>query len=168
LELIATNSEHLQDWRAKTIPSLTQNLITEVADQIARDFDRLADLSVEVENTALQISADHLRKILEEVISNAFKFSAAQTSVRVIGQVNKSHFNLSVTNYGKGMQPEQIANLGAFMQFERQYEQQGSGLGLALTKQIVELYSGQLHIESIPDHKTIIHIILPILQPDYS
>jgi len=162
LELIAHNPEQLKAWRAKTTTCCTENLITEVARQIATEFERSPDLSVEIENITLQISFDHLKKIASEIINNAFKFSPTQSSVSILGSVVQNHFNLFVTNYGRGMKPEQIANTGAFMQFERQvYEQQGSGLGLALTKQIVELYGGQLHIDSIPDEQTTIHIILP-------
>ena len=61
------------------------------------------------------------------------------------------------------MTTAQVANLGAYMQFERKlYEQQGSGLGLTIVKRLVELHSGKLVIESIPEVETKVHIYLPI------
>jgi signal transduction histidine kinase len=58
---------------------------------------------------------------------------------------------------------EQIANLGAYMQFERKNSlQPGSGLGLAIAKLLAELHGGELKIESIPGQQTIVHVILPV------
>ncbi len=60
------------------------------------------------------------------------------------------------------MTAAQIANLGAFTQFERNlYEQQGSGLGLALVKKLSDLYNGTFNVESIPDVTTMIKLVLP-------
>jgi signal transduction histidine kinase len=63
------------------------------------------------------------------------------------------------------MTPEQIAAVGAYMQFGRkQYEQQGSGLGLVISKRLVELHGGELTIESVPGEKTTVTVILPLAE----
>jgi signal transduction histidine kinase len=60
------------------------------------------------------------------------------------------------------MAPQQIADIGAYMQFERKlHEQQGSGLGLAIAKRFSELLGGSLTIKSQSDAGTIVTIILP-------
>jgi signal transduction histidine kinase len=59
------------------------------------------------------------------------------------------------------MTSEQIANLGAYMQFERKlYEQQGSGLGLAIAQRLAQLHGGELTIESSPGKETKVHVSL--------
>jgi signal transduction histidine kinase len=56
---------------------------------------------------------------------------------------------MKVTDEGRGFRAEDIAKVGAYMQFERHtYEQQGSGFGLVLAKKITAFYKGSLDIES--------------------
>jgi signal transduction histidine kinase len=60
------------------------------------------------------------------------------------------------------MNDQQIANIGAFIQFERQfYEQQGMGLGLSLAKTLVEFYGGKIDIQSQENVGTTLCISIP-------
>jgi len=133
-----------------------------IAKEKAKDAHREADLILQVTPTEeLQMAEDHFRKIIEELVDNALKFSQAGTPVRITAVVREGTFTLSVMDSGRGMTPEQIANIGAYMQFDRKlYEQQGSGLGLAIVKGLVELYEGQLSITSVPHQQTTVCIQL--------
>jgi two-component system, sensor histidine kinase and response regulator len=72
-------------------------------------------------------------------------------------------FILNVTDHGRGMTPEQIASIGAYMQFERKlYEQQGTGLGLVIAKRLTELHGGQMTITSVPGEHTTVRAMLPV------
>ena len=56
---------------------------------------------------------------------------------------------LTVTDEGRGMPAEQIAKIGAFMQFDRKtHEQQGLGLGLSIARRLAELFQGRLSVRS--------------------
>ena len=56
---------------------------------------------------------------------------------------------ISFIDHGRGMTPEQITTIDAYIQFERfKYEQQGLGLGLAIVRRLVNLHNGELTIES--------------------
>jgi len=60
------------------------------------------------------------------------------------------------------MSPEQIAGIGAFVQFERKiYEQQGSGLGLTIVARLAKLHGGNLEVQSRPGNGTVVKITLP-------
>ncbi|HEY9657248.1 MAG TPA: ATP-binding protein, partial [Allocoleopsis sp.] len=93
---------------------------------------------------------------------NAFKFSLPGTPVQIVSSMSKTEFHLFVIDQGQGLTQEQIASIGGYMQFQRQfYEQQGSGLGLSIAKRIIELQGGELAIESFPGKQTIVRISLP-------
>ncbi|MGA9377677.1 MAG: response regulator [Phormidium sp.] len=161
LELIATNAERIKALRTYQTDRV-DSLISEQATQQTKQLQREADLHLQLEDAQLNISPTRLKKVVEELVDNAGKFSVPGTPIQIVSQVKNNSFILSITDKGRGMKPEQIENLGAYMQFERKlYEQQGSGLGLVIAKRIIELHGGSLTIESIPDRHTTVQITLP-------
>ena len=163
LELIATNPERVQALRCSGEKSDTKKIIVEVALQKAQKVNREADLHLELSEAIVLISELRFKKIVEEIVDNAFKFSTAGTPVRLFSSFASKTFNLSVIDSGRGMTEAQISNLGAYMQFERNlYEQQGSGLGLIIAKRLIELYGGKLIIESLPGQQTSVQVTLPM------
>lgn len=161
LELVATDIKRFQEFQDIEF-SYTKRVITEVTRNTAQAVGREADLFVELQDATVQIPESRLNKIVEEIIDNALKFSAPGTPIDVISITNNSTFILSISDQGRGMSAEQIASLGAYMQFERKlHEQQGSGLGLIIAKRLVELHGGELNIESTPRKGTTVRISLP-------
>lgn len=137
-------------------------VITNIATQVARRHDREADLQLSLQNTAIKIADIKLKKIVEELTENAFKFSKSGTLVGITATTDASGMTLTITDRGRGMTSDQIAGLGAYIQFERRfYEQQGSGLGLAIAKRLTELHGGVMTIDSVPGEYTTVQITLP-------
>ena len=133
----------------------TRTVIEQVAKKTAANAERVADLTLELTDTPAQISEADLSKITEELISNAFKFSQLGTKVKIMGVSSSDSFMLCVADTGRGMTAEQLKNIGAYSQFERKlYEQQGSGLGLIISKRLTELHGGKFTIESVPNKGT--------------
>lgn len=161
LELTMRDPERLRVLHGKEThyPNV---LITNIATQVARRVGREADLQLNLQNTIVQIADIKLKKIVEELTENAFKFSKPGTPVKIMAVANQKGLTLYISDQGRGMTPEQISGLGAYMQFERRfYEQQGSGLGLAIAKRLVELHGGELEIESLPGKHTTVQVTLP-------
>lgn len=162
LELIAQSPERVAAIRQSKTYSI-EPVLEYRAIQQAKQAEREEDLQINVQDSTVSIAEARMIKIVEELLDNAFKFSLKGTPVLLDTWVEKNQFILSVTNYGRGMTPEQIHFIGAYMQFERKlYEQQGSGLGLVLSKNIAELFGGKLTIESVPDGKTTVRVYLPV------
>ncbi|XHX77178.1 MAG: response regulator [Stenomitos frigidus ULC029] len=148
---------------------LPSALITNVATAIAKQERRETDLHLELQSTKIQISDLKLKKVLEELIGNAFKFSAAGTPIHLSSTIVDNGLKLTITDRGRGMTAEQLASLGAYMQFERKfYEQQGSGLGLVIAKRLIELHGGDITINSIPEQQTTVQVTFPGCQSEYS
>jgi signal transduction histidine kinase len=139
-------------------------IIKTVAMQQAKNAQRESDLSLDVvETESVQITQDNLEKIVLELVDNAFKFSPSGTPVRITTSISDSYYFLTVNDKGLGMTPDQIAMIGAYMQFERKlHEQQGTGLGLAIVKLLAELHDGELTIECSPQRVTIAKVTLDI------
>lgn len=162
LELIAGNPDRVKGLRSHNA-DYSQTVITEQATQQAQKAERKDDLRLNLQNANVQISPNRLKKLVEELLDNAFKFSAPGTPVSVSSELAENSFILCVKDKGRGMTDEQIANMGAYMQFERKlYEQQGSGLGLAIAKRLAELHGGELTVQSIPGEETIMRVVLPL------
>ncbi len=90
-------------------------------------------------------------KVLYNLLSNAMKFTLKGGSIRVTLQPAGDHCLLKVRDTGIGIRPDQMPHLfERFRQAEgsanRSYE--GSGLGLALVRELVELHGGQITVDS--------------------
>ena len=83
--------------------------------------------------------------------------------VHVSANAGNSNFTLTVSDAGRGMTAKEIEDIGAFMQFQRKlYEQQGAGLGLAVTRQLISLHGGTFAIDSEPHTRTTVTVTLPL------
>lgn len=164
LELIVTNPERMQIWRNRSDRTLAKEAIASVAADIARQANRQNDLQLELlQDAIVKIAEQDLKKVVAEIVANAFKFSLVGNPVHLITNTDGNFLILCVINKGRGMTAEQISQIGAYMQFERKlYEQQGSGLGLIIAKRLTELYEGKFSINSIPHQQTIVRIALPL------
>lgn len=139
----------------------TRSLIESIARFKAQEARRQQDLRLTMADEALiRLSARSLHKIVNEVLDNAFKFSAPGTPVHVVTERSGAQWFLTIIDRGRGMTPEQITNIGAFMQFERlRYEQQGAGLGLTIALLLTRLNKGKLTVESMPNQGTTVTIV---------
>jgi CheY-like chemotaxis protein/anti-sigma regulatory factor (Ser/Thr protein kinase) len=137
--------------------------MTSCAKKIAENYNRLSDLQVDVADTSIRISDSYLSVIVKELVDNAFKFSAEGTAVEVVGSYDDHEYCFQITDHGQGIDPDQLANFGAYIKFEKKlYIQQGTGLGLAIAKRLLELHGGRLKIESVPYEQTVVTAILPL------
>ncbi len=97
------------------------------------------------------IDLEKFDKVVYNLLSNAMKFTPVGGRIKVVLESTGSHVRLKVADTGIGIRPEQIPHLfERFRQAEgsvnRSYE--GSGLGLSLVKEMVEIHGGQVSVES--------------------
>ena len=130
------------------------------------------NLQIVVEEELPDIYADlvKFKQIMYNLLSNALKFTPEGGSITIDVNFNGDEFLVSVTDTGIGIEPkEQEAIFDEFKQLDssraRQYE--GTGLGLALTKRLVELHGGRIWVESEgPGLGSKFSFTLPARKPD--
>jgi len=143
--------------------------IERVAQVRAGRAGRAEDLVLELCEASAAITEDYFTKIVDELLENAFKFSTLGSPVQVQSVTGNGNFVLRIADQGRGMKSEHIAEVGAYMQFERKiYEQQGSGLGLTIAKRLTELHGGELSTQSELGIGTTVEVTLPCLTVNQS
>lgn len=137
-------------------------LVRAVNEKVMRPAGREADFQTEITVGAIAMRATDLETLLRELLENAVKFSQSGTLIHLkITQVEQS-CQIEITDQGLGMTAEQISQIGAYQQFDRErQEQQGMGLGLAIAQLIIRLYAGTWQIHSQPNQGARITIDLP-------
>ena len=112
---------------------------------------------------------DQLEKVLINLLSNAFKYTPEFGKIQLTVHANTEQVIIEVEDTGIGIQKDQLNLI-----FNRYYrgnsdEFKGTGIGLALTKELVELHKGKIEVSSTPGHGTKFTVAVPLgrhhLQP---
>lgn len=122
----------------------------------------------EISPTVESVTLDQqkFKQVLFNLLSNAVKFTDDKGQVDIIaGPLERRRLRLQVRDTGIGIRPEDFGKLFVEFQqldssFARRY--QGTGLGLALTKKIVEFQKGSITVESEPGKGSTFTVILPL------
>ena len=113
------------------------------------------------EAIALYFDREKMIKIITNLISNAFKFTSEDGKITI--SVNKTDqddkpgtVQIKIRDTGIGISQEEIPKLfDRFYQVDSSFtkEFEGAGIGLALTKELVELHHGSISVESCEDNQ---------------
>lgn len=165
LQMLDYDAEQRRRWQANNLLTNVKDFVTFLVQEQRAALRRGDDVSIDIENAAVRISESHLQKILKEVVENAVKFSEDGTPITLHGRIEDGRYVLRLSDRGRGMTEDQLANVGAYMQFDRdRYEQQGMGLGLTLARMLAALHGGRLELESAPGQGTTVTLILNIAE----
>jgi signal transduction histidine kinase len=123
-------------------------------------------MDLRLPRSPLRLRADptRLRQILLNLLSNAVKFSGGGEGVALTGEEDERGLVLKVIDHGIGMTAEEsVRAMEPFQQIDNSFSRryQGTGLGLPLTKSLVDLHGGLMEIESAPGQGTTVTVILP-------
>lgn len=114
----------------------------------------------------MKLDAEAIERLLENIITNAIKFSPIDEEVKITLAKKGSVARVIVHNHGPAIPPKEIENL--FQPFQRTSESQksrtvGTGLGLYVAKLIAEAHGGKIFLESEASKGTQITLCLPFL-----
>jgi two-component system cell cycle sensor histidine kinase PleC len=148
--------------------------VAEDALRLVRNRAEAAGLALRLDFTDLpDVEADYraIKQVLLNLLSNAIKFTPRGGVITIRAERRDDplgeRVRVTVHDTGIGIPPEDLARLARpFEQVEGQHTktQQGSGLGLALTKSLVEMHGGLLDLRSAPGQGTSATFTLPVSQ----
>ncbi|GHO84803.1 sensor histidine kinase [Dictyobacter formicarum] len=143
------------------LPCLCQQVIEEQQPQI----DRSIDLRLPADPVVVQVDHGRFSQVVSNLVTNALKYSPANTPIRVEISQRPGEVILAVYNESPVLSKEQQKTL--FEPFYRSPEARSSavpgwGLGLAICKEIVMQHSGHIWVESSEEKGTIFFVALPL------
>ncbi len=108
-------------------------------------------------------------KIVNNLISNAFKYTPEEGNITIGLKVEKQLLTLNISNSGKGIAKENLAKIfdryKILDSFEMNDKNSRNGLGLAICKNMVTLLNGEINVSSIQNEITTFTVTLPELSP---
>lgn len=146
--------------RPVQLPVFLQTLLQRT--QVAMDVSRIY-LTIPADFPAVQADPDQLERILVNLLTNALKYAADTTPIQLTARVQGAEAVIAVSDQGAGITAEAQAHL-----FERFYQVRqtrcggGLGLGLYITRMLVEAHGGRIWVESTPGLGSTFSFTLPL------
>lgn len=144
------------------VQQIIQQMIKRYQSQIERKQLQLSQLTKQ----PVYIHADQTRiqQVLQNLLNNAIIHTPEGGSIQISAKKLQSHVEITVTDTGAGMNNEQLSYI-----FERFYRADpsraratgGTGLGLTISKSLVEAHKGTISAESIPGKGSSFTVVLP-------
>ena len=128
----------------------SQNLVSAIAESFGYSANKKSinyKLNIDESKSAVWFDKDALEKITINLLSNAIKYTPEKGSVICKSYIENNKLYLEVKNTGVGLSKNELDNM--FTRFYQTDEKnQGTGIGLALVKELVELHKGVIHADS--------------------
>jgi signal transduction histidine kinase len=152
------------DLSEVALPELLRSAISMHAERADRGG---IELSLRTEPEDIRISADgrRVRQIVFNLLSNAVKFTPTAGRVDVSARLDDGQVEVAVADTGHGIAAEDLETI--FEEFEQTKDgkrEEGTGLGLPLSRKLVELHGGRLWVESELGDGSTFRFTLPVRQ----
>jgi signal transduction histidine kinase len=146
------------------IPEVLRNAVSMHSERASRAG---VELSLATEPDEITVSGDErrVRQIVFNLLSNAVKFTPADGRVDISARTHDGQVEIAVADTGPGIAAEELETI--FEEFEQASDgkrAEGTGLGLPLSRRLVELHGGRLWVESEPGKGSTFRFTLPIRQ----
>lgn len=141
--------------------------VRETMEPLAREKEIMMGDFLPADLSPVWADANKLRRILINLLSNALKFTARSGAVDITAEQTEDTVRVIVSDTGVGIAPEDVSRL--FDKYEQARSrstrnEKGTGLGLYITKQLVELHGGTITVQSELGKGSMFAFTLPVAQ----
>ncbi len=151
-----------------------ENDIVQFVLNIKTFFDELAEsrninysFKTDRSSSPLCFDTDKIEKALMNLLSNAFKFTRDYGNITLSIHFYEQAVCISLMDDGIGIEKDKLPYIFDRFYTDSKSNKKGTGIGLHLAQEFVEMHGGKVLVESEPNHKTVFTIELPInLQPN--
>jgi two-component system, OmpR family, sensor histidine kinase KdpD len=112
----------------------------------------------------VRLDADRIKEVLVQLLENAAKYSAPESPIRITAEIKGDNLEMSVADQGAGIDDmEQGLIFDKFYRGKNQrYRVQGTGMGLAIARAIVEAHGGKIGVTSQLECGSVFYFLLPV------
>ena len=145
------------------LPELLRSAVSMHSERASRGG---LEIAVSTEPDEITIAADErrVRQIVFNLLSNAVKFTPAGGRVDVAARLDDGQVDVAVADTGPGIPTEDLDTI--FEEFEQspdgRQSDEGTGLGLPLSRKLVELHGGRIWVDSQVGRGSTFHFTLPV------
>ncbi len=152
---------------------LSELIMTETEEWMEKMEEKELSFELLLPDTPVWVAGDHdrLARVIHNLIKNAFDYTNPPGTVKVLVKQENGQGQVDIKDTGVGIREEDQRFL--FTKFFRAVHEEshfgkagGAGLGLYISKAIVEAHEGQMWMESQPNHGSVFSFALPIIDPD--
>lgn len=114
---------------------------------------------LQIPDISLSIDPIKMRQALLNILRNAYEAVSVNGCIHFVASTKENSLILKIEDNGSGISPEDLSTL--FHPFVT-HKKEGTGLGLTITKQIIEAHGGTISVQSTPGEGTLFTIVLPM------
>ncbi len=162
LEMAYLESDQVE---LRTEPTELPAFLKAVLERTVSTNDR-ARIRLEIRDLAASaIEASRIERVVVNFVQNAIKYAPAGSPIEVRLEVDADQAVVSVSNEGAGISPEEASYIfDKYRRTESAKKRDGLGLGLYISRKIVEAHGGQIGVESTPGQGTTFFFTVPLLR----
>ncbi len=138
---------HVEEFPLGPFVSTVCENFVQVADEHKIDF----SIIDQTDGATIWADKDKVEKIIFNILSNAFKFTPQGKSIQVLLTRTEKEISIEIKDQGKGISKEKLKTLfERFVSSDNKLDsfQPGTGIGLSLSKELIDMHNASIHVES--------------------
>ncbi len=155
------------DWKASFKNALLKDFLSEIIDTYSVDAELyhhtfISEILIR-ETTSVSMDRELLRRVFDNVIHNAFRYSFEGTAVNFNADETDESITISIMNRGKGIPENDLKYIfEPFYRGSSSRNEEGFGLGLANVASVIKSHGWEIDVESVPGETTTFTISIPL------